>query len=314
MFLNQFDAVLECAPYPSITALMTLMSNSDQIQRILFDELDIRGAVAGLEDSYHEALHKHGYPLVIRKVLGELMAAAALLSTNLKFEGRLILQVAGKDAVKVLMAECTDQQELRAIARFDGELPEEASFHDLVQGGQMAITIQPKQGQRYQGVVPLEGETLSQCLEAYFSVSEQLPTQILLAADGEKAAGMMVQVLPVSGGDNEDWQRISHLTSTLKDDELLQLDNETLLYRLFHEETCRLFEADPVTFRCDCSRERSAASLRYMSREELEQIIEEEGKVAVNCQFCNSSYAFGLADLDQVFAAKRGDDPASTLH
>ena len=290
------------------------MSNSDQIQRILFDELDIRGALVGLEDSYQQALQNHGYPLVIRQVLGELMAAAALLSTNLKFEGRLILQVAGQGAVKVLMAECTDQQELRAIARFDGELPEQASFRELVSGGQMAITIQPKQGQRYQGVVPLEGETLGQCLESYFAASEQLPTQIMLAADGTKASGMMVQVLPVSGGSDEDWQRISHLTSTLKDEELLQLDNETLLYRLYHEEVCRLFEADTVKFRCDCSRERSAASLRYMSREELEQIIEEEGDVAVNCQFCNSSYAFGRADLDQVFAANSGDDQASTLH
>ncbi|WP_027857491.1 Hsp33 family molecular chaperone HslO [Marinobacterium jannaschii] len=290
------------------------MSNSDQIQRILFDELDIRGAVVGLEDSYHQALQNHGYPQVIRQVLGELMAAAALLSTNLKFEGRLILQVAGQDAVKVLMAECTDQQELRAIARFDGELPEQASFRELVSGGQMAITIQPKQGQRYQGVVPLEGDTLSQCLESYFSASEQLPTQIMLAADGDKAAGMMVQVLPVSGNSDEDWLRISHLTSTLKDEELLYLDNETLLYRLYHEETCRLFEADKVTFRCDCSRERSAASLRYMSREELEQIIEEEGAVAVNCQFCNSSYAFGRADLDQVFVPNDGDEQPPLQH
>ncbi len=290
------------------------MSNPDQIQRILFDELDIRGALVGLEDSYQQALANHGYPLVIRKLLGELMAAAALLSVNLKFDGRLILQVAGQGAVQLLMAECNQQRDLRAIARFNGDLPADADFTALIEQGRMAITIEPEGGKRYQGVVPLEGKNLSDCLEAYFAGSEQLPTQLHFAADGEKAAGFMVQVLPVSGNGEEDWARISHLAATLKSEELLQLENEQLLYRLFHEENCRLFEPDPVRFSCDCSRERSANSLKFMTREELQEILEADGVVAVNCQFCNTRYDFHQPDLDALFSDSGDLPPSEQVH
>lgn len=280
------------------------MSNSDQIQRVLFDELNIRGVLVGLEDSYQKALEKHNYPQVIRRVLGEMMAAAATLSTNLKFEGRIILQAVGEGAVSVLMAECNHKQDLRAIARFDGELPEQASFIELLEKGRMAITLEPDQGQRYQGVVPLEGNSLGECLEAYFMQSEQLPTQMHFVSDDERAAGLMLQVLPTASAasTDEDWGRISHLASTLKDEELLQLDNETMLYRLFHEEQCRLFDPSDVRFNCDCSRERSLNSLRFMTKEELEQILAEQGNIDVACQFCNEQYHFDQADLDYLFS------------
>ena len=172
------------------------MCDSDQIQRILFDQRDIRGVLTGLDSAFSEAVAKHDYPPVIRRILGEMMAAAAILSANLKFEGRLILQAQAAGNVRVLMAESTHKQELRSIARFDGELDENASFTELLSGGQLAITIDPEKGQRYQGYVPLEGETLSDCLEAYFRYSEQLDSQLHLACDGEKAAGFLLQVLP----------------------------------------------------------------------------------------------------------------------
>ena len=186
------------------------------------------------------------------------LPAVSLLSATLKFDGRLMLQAQSENQVKVLMAECNHQRDLRAIARFDGELPEQAGFCELLRGGQMAITIEPEQGQRYQGVVPLEGETLSQCLEAYFSRSEQLPTQIHLVADEKRAAGMLLQVMPAKGDSEADWQHFSTLAATLQDDELLELDNATILRRLFHEEDCRLYEAEPLQFKCDCSRKRTA--------------------------------------------------------
>ncbi|MGB0467002.1 MAG: Hsp33 family molecular chaperone HslO [Pontibacterium sp.] len=278
------------------------MSNSDQIQRILFDELDIRGVLVGLEDSYQKALEKHNYPLVIRRVLGEMMAAASILSSNLKFEGRLVLQAQGEGAVSLLMAECNHQQDLRAIARFEGDLPDEASFIELLEKGRMVISIDPAQGQRYQGVVPLEGDSLAACLEAYFVQSEQLQTQMHFVADGQRAAGFLLQVLPADGTAEEDWARISHLTSTLKDQELLNLDNQTLLYRLFHEENCRLYEPDVVRFRCDCSRERSLNSLRMMSQAELQEILAQQGHIDVGCQFCNAQYYFDQIDLDRLFS------------
>ncbi|WP_415889577.1 Hsp33 family molecular chaperone HslO [Neptuniibacter sp. SY11_33] len=289
------------------------MSNPDQIQRILFDELDIRGVVSGVQQTCADCFENHDYPAVIQQVLGEMLAAVSLLSSNLKFKGRLILQAQGRGNVRVLMAECNHDRDLRAIARYEGELDEQANFVDLLPQGQVVLTIEPEQGQPYQGIVPLDGENLGKCLENYFLSSEQLPTQIQLASDGEKAAGMMLQVLPAQGTGEEDWDRVSHLASTLKSEELLELDNETLLYRLFHEEQCRLYEPDEVRFKCTCSRQRSEASLKLVEKAELLEVLEEQGKVAVNCQFCNAQYDFDAADIEALFA-ENGASGGSQVH
>ena len=233
------------------------MSSSDQLQRVIFEQADIRSVLVGLEQSYQQALVRHHYPALINTLLGEMMAAVSLLSATLKFDGRLILQAQSDNQLKVLMAECNHQRDLRAIARFDGDLPEQAEFCDLLAGGQLVITIEPEQGKRYQGVVPLEGKQLSNCLEAYFAFSEQLPTKIHLVADEHRAAGFMLQVMPAKGDSADDWEHFSCLAATLSDDELLNLDNETILRRLFHEEDCRLFDADALQFKCDCSRKRT---------------------------------------------------------
>ncbi|MCP4596438.1 Hsp33 family molecular chaperone HslO [Neptuniibacter sp.] len=290
------------------------MSNSDQIQRILFDELDIRGVVSGLEQTCSDCFANHDYPPAIQQVLGEMLAAVCLLSSNLKFEGRLILQAQGQGDVRLLMAECTHNHDLRAIARFDGDIKDDANFIDLLPQGQVVITVEPEKGQRYQGVVPLVGGNLAACLESYFVSSEQLPTQVHLASDGEKAAGMLLQVLPAEGTGEEDWERISHLASTLKSEELLTLDNETLLYRLFHEEQCRLYKADDVRFKCTCSRERSAASLKMMDKQELVGVIEERGQIDVNCQFCNAHYEFDLADIEALFVEGGAASGSDQIH
>ncbi|MGI1671730.1 MAG: Hsp33 family molecular chaperone HslO [Neptuniibacter sp.] len=278
------------------------MSNPDQIQRILFDELDIRGVVCGLKQTCNDCFENHDYPIVIKQILGEMLAAISLLSSNLKFEGRISLQAIGKGNVGLLLAECTHDLDLRAIARYEDELSPDAGFVDLMQEGQVVITVEPKKGQRYQGVVPLEGDSLSACLENYFVSSEQLPTQVHLVSDGETASGMLLQVLPAEGTAEDDWERISHLAATLKSEELLNLDNETLLYRLFHEEQCRLYEPDELRFKCTCSRERSEASLKLVGKNELLDVIEERGQIDVNCQFCNAHYRFDSADVEAIFA------------
>lgn len=278
------------------------MSNSDHIQRILFDNMDVRGVVARLDESYQAVLSRAEYPPVLQRVLGEMLAAVSLLSANLKFEGRLILQAQGEGNLRVLMAECTHHQNLRAIARYEGELDEQAGFNELLVNGRLAITIEPDQGSRYQGVVPLEQATLAGCLEDYFRQSEQLPTTICLAADGAHAAGLLVQLLPAAGSGDDDWQRISMLAATLKDEELLQLDNDTMLYRLFHEEPCRLYEPEGLRFHCDCTRTRSAEALKLMTEEELLQLAQEQGGVVeVNCHFCNQLYRFDTADIQALF-------------
>ncbi|MGH1460522.1 MAG: Hsp33 family molecular chaperone HslO [Neptuniibacter sp.] len=278
------------------------MSNPDQIQRILFDKLDIRGVVCGLQQTCTDCFENHNYPIAIKQILGEMLAAISLLSSNLKFEGRISLQAVGKGNVSLLLAECTHTLDLRAVARFEGEIAMDVSFVDLMQGGQVVITVAPEQGHRYQGVVPLEGDSLSACLEGYFASSEQLPTQVHLASDGESASGMLLQVLPAEGTGEEDWDRISHLASTLKSEELLNLDNETLLYRLFHEEQCRLYEADDLRFNCTCSRERSQASLKLVDKNELMDVIAERGQIDMSCQFCNAHYRFDSADIEALFA------------
>lgn len=289
------------------------MSSADQIQRILFEEADVRGVVTGLDASFAEVLARNDYPVRIRQLLGEMLAAVTLLSATLKFEGRLLLQAQGEGALNLLMAECSHHQQIRGIARFEGELPETDKFADMFQSGRLALTIEPAKGQRYQGVVPMEGASLAACLEDYFSRSEQLPTRIFLASDGNTAAGMLLQVLPAAEGQAEDWNRIGLLADTLTAEELLNLDNESMLYRLFHQEKCRLYEPQPLEFHCDCSRERCARALQLVGREELlEAAGQQGGSIRVDCQFCNAEYAF---DREDILALTEGERPADeTLH
>ncbi len=291
------------------------MSNPDQIQRILFEQIDVRGVVAGLDASYQEVLSRHEYPPVIQRLLGEMLAAVSMLSVTLKFEGRLLLQAQGEGTVSLLMAECNHHQNVRAIARYNGEVDETLAFNELLEKGRIALTIEPEQGQRYQGVVPLEHPTLAECLQAYFEQSEQLGTSIHLAADGTHAAGLMLQVLPAEEPGEEDWSRVSMLASTLKDEELLTLDNEALLFRLFHEETCRLYEPDSLVFKCDCSRERSAEALKFMTEEELLSILaEQNGLIDVGCQFCNQQYHFDETDIRALFSEPGYLDQEGRMH
>lgn len=291
------------------------MSSPDQIQRLMFEKLDIRGVVVGLEDSYQQILNLHDYPPVVRDVLGEMLAAVVLLSTTLKFEGRLLLQAQGQGAVRLLMAEVNHRREYRGIARYDeAQVPTTGGFKELLGDGHMVITIEPESGQRYQGIVPMEKETLAACLTDYFLQSEQLNTQIHLAADGERAAGFLLQVMPAAGTGALDWEHIAQLGATIKAEELLSLQNEELLYRLFHQEECRLFEPDTLAFKCDCSHERSANALQFMTQEELLEMLEEQEVIDVACQFCNAHYTFDEADIKAMFSDSAHVQKSDQLH
>ncbi|WP_210397171.1 Hsp33 family molecular chaperone HslO [Motiliproteus sediminis] len=291
------------------------MSNPDQIQRFIFDNADLRGVLVGLEHSYHDALARHTYPEVVQELLGEMLAAVGLLSSTLKFEGRLSLQAIGDGPVSLLMAECNHQRDLRAIARWNDALADQQGLIALLGKGQLAITIEPDQGKRYQGIVPMSGDALAQCLEQYFEHSEQLATRIKLAADGQRAAGFLLQALPGDkSADGEDWDRITCLGDTLTDDELLGLDNEPMLFRLFHEEQVRMYEADSLRFRCDCSRERSLNALRSVPQAELEEIVAEQGHIEIDCQFCNQSYRFDAVDVGALFSAAVTPDAPGQAH
>lgn len=275
----------------------------DTLRRFLFEHAPIRGELVHLDQTWHSVLERHNYPEVLRDLMGELCAAAVLLAATLKLQGSLVLQIHGKGAVKLLVVECTGNLELRATAKWDGELAQ-GTLKSLVGDGRFVITLDPKDGnQAYQGIVALEGDSVAAILQNYMTRSEQLDTHLWLAADGKCAAGMLLQKLPDQKGQDEDaWARALQLAATLKPEELLTLPAEELLHRLYHEEDMRLFEEQGVVFNCTCSRENVARMLKMLGREEVNDILAERGDIEVFCEFCNERYLFDAIDAEAVFA------------
>lgn len=277
----------------------------DQLQRFIFDNTDIRGELTHLEQSYQDTLAAHTYPKVVAQLLGEFLAAAALFSATLKFDGTLTLQARSEGEIPLILAEASSDHTLRAIARGADQASSE-DFTQLLANGQLSITIIPKQGKRYQGIVPLEGDNLAQCLEMYFQQSEQLATRIWLACDGQQSAGMMLQELPASHRQEpeqrqQSWQHITTLAETLSQEELLSLEFDQLLYRLYHQEQVRIFTPTELSFSCSCSEARTLSTLRTLGQKELEDIIKEQGSIEVNCEFCHQHYRFGQSAVSQLF-------------
>lgn len=283
------------------------MTSSDISQRFMINDSGVRGQWTLLDASFQTVLAKHDYPLEIQAVLGEMMAAAILLTSTLKFEGSMTIQARGTGTVSLLTVECTHDNKLRAIARWEGDTSG-MDFRTMVGDSTLGITISPLQGERYQGIVPLDGENLSQCLESYFQYSEQLRTQIQLFHGNNRAGGLFLQILPTHSGiktdpeaQKEEWERVTALAGTLSAEELLNLDCSTVLHRLFHEESVQLFQPEPVLFQCTCSRQRTADALIQIGKEELDSVIATEGKVDVSCQFCNERYVFDAVDVALLF-------------
>ena len=287
---------------------------SDSLQRFIFEGAPVRGELVHLDATWRAVLERHDYPAALRGVLGELMAAAALLSATLKFDGSLILQVQGSGAVKLIVVECTSEQTMRATAKWEGELS--GSFRALVGDGRFVITIAPDDvTQTYQGIVELTGDSVAQVLEHYMGTSEQLETRMWLASDGEQAAGMLLQRVPGPAGDDDDaWNRAVTLGDTVREEELLALSGPQVIRRLYHEEDIRVFDPRVVSFRCSCSRERVVNMLRMLGHEEVKSIIAERGAVEVNCEFCNRHYGFDAVDAEQIFAAELQTRAGSTRH
>lgn len=291
------------------------MSQRDTLQRFLFEHAPVRGEIVHLDATWQAVQQHHDYPPVLRQAMGELMAAAALLAATLKLEGALILQIQGKGPVSLLVVECTGDLTMRATAKWSGELSE-GGLKALVGDGQFVITLDPEDGgQTYQGIVPLEGDSVAEILQNYMTRSEQLETRLFLAADAGRAAGMLLQKLPDHASSDEDaWPRACHLAATLTQQELLTLPAEQVVHRLFHEEDLRLFDPQPVCFRCSCSRENVSRMLRMLGREEVDSIVEERGEVEVHCEFCNRRYTFDRVDAAQLFAAESSVPGSSTRH
>ena len=292
----------------------------DTLQRFLFENLAVRGELVHLDATWQAVLENHNYPQAVQKVLGELMSAVSLLMATLKFKGQLIAQIQGDGPVSLLVVEGTSDKTLRATA----SLKENADFSDgslkgLFGEARLVITLEPEQGERYQGIVALSGENLAAALTDYLLRSEQLDTNIWLVADDKQSAGLLIQKLPGTketrqssnilnvsdaGSDVDGWNRIQQLSSTIKDDELLNLGAEEIIHRLYHEEDIRMFDAETVSFRCSCSRERVANMLLSLGAEEVKSMIEELSQIEVACEFCNHNYKFDAVDTEQLFASE----------
>ena len=250
--------------------------------------MEIRGELVQLNEAYREVLSQTRYSPETAVLLGQFMAASALLSATLKFNGNLILQVKTSGRMQLLMAECRNQKFLRAIARCDDDSPD----RELLGEGQLAITIEPERGERYQGIISFDGGDLGIALQDYFSQSEQLRTRLWLNADGNTAAGMLIQELPRASELEqiqhvEDWSRVCLLADTVTASEMFELDPLDLLRRLFHEEQVRIFEAQALAFKCTCSTQRTSQVLLNLGQQEVRSLSAGQGTINIDCQFCH---------------------------
>jgi len=292
------------------------MSDNDTLQRFLFEHTPIRGEIVHLDATWQTNLSKHDYPPLVRDLLGQMMAAATLLAGSLKLNGRLVIQLQGGGPITMMVVECNNAQELRGLAHWQN-LPDKGNLRDLTGDALLTITLEPRDDQdRYQSIVELTGTTLSDAIMKYLQQSEQLDTYLWLSADDQRAAGMMLQKLPTNDKQQDDdtWNRVVHLASTLTQEELLKIEELHLLHRLFHEETVRVFDPQPVYFRCSCSRERVSNMLRSLGIVEVRSILEEKGQVHVACEFCNQKYNFDSIDAEALFATQTPTIPPETRH
>jgi molecular chaperone Hsp33 len=289
----------------------------DSLYRFLFDGSCVRGELVHLDHTWRALLTRQDYPPAVRRLLGEAAATTALLAATIKFDGSLILQAHGAGPVKLLVVECSGRGTLRGLARWRGDV-EGGDLAELLGAGRLVMTIDPgEDSDRYQGIVALEGDSLSQCVHAYFDRSEQLPTRLWLAVDENRAAGLLVQEMPSSGplDDADMWNRVTTLAQTVTPHELLELAPHQLLLRLFHEERVRVFKPRRLRFECRCSRDRVAAMLAGLGRDELESILRDEHQVGVDCEYCGESYRFDAVDVEQLFSDAPGaDTPSPTRH
>ncbi len=290
---------------------------SDSLHRFLFERHPVRGELVQLDATWRAVLERRDYPAPIRRVLGEAMAAAALLSATIKFEGALTLQLqAPEGALRLLVVQVTSERTVRGLARWDeGAELADAPLAELCGHGTLVITIEQGPGREpYQGMVVLDGPDFAAALETYFERSEQLPTRLWLAADGERAAGLLLQRLPGEAADADAWSRFTQLAATLEAGELLRLPPATVLHRLFHEEDVRLFDAEPIAFRCTCSRERARGMLRALKAEDVREMLATQGCLTVDCGFCGQRYVFDAVDTEGLLVAAVPPDVPSTKH
>ncbi|OHU86864.1 MULTISPECIES: Hsp33 family molecular chaperone HslO [Pseudoalteromonas] len=277
----------------------------DLLHRYIFEKLDVRGELVQIDHTFNEIIAGHDYPQAVQALLGELLVATSLLTATLKFEGDIAVQLQGDGPVKYAVINGDHQQNMRGVARLQSEVAG-TTISELMGKGYMVITITPTKGERYQGIVPLTSDSLAECLEDYFTQSEQLKTRLWFATSTEgervKAAGLFLQVLPVDKEKSqEDFVHLEALSNTIKDEELLDLDAQTVLTRLYHEDNPQLFEPQEINFVCGCSREKTINALVNVGQEALLADIEKQGEINISCHYCLKNYVFSKDDIKAIF-------------
>ncbi|MFC0227777.1 Hsp33 family molecular chaperone HslO [Serratia aquatilis] len=292
------------------------MSNHDQLHRYLFENYAVRGELVTVSETFQQILTNHDYPVAVQTLLGELLVATSLLTATLKFDGDITVQIQGDGPLKLAVINGNNRQEMRGVARVEGYIAAESTLHQMLSNGIMVITISPTEGERYQGVVSLEGETLAECLEGYFRQSEQLPTRLFIRtgeSEGKPvASGMLLQVLPAQEGNADDFDHLVQLTATIKNQELFTLPANEVLYRLYHQEEVTLYEPQEVTFRCTCSRQRCADALMTLPTAEVADMLEQDGNIDMHCDYCGNHYVFDSVDIATLYAGNT--DGSAQLH
>ena len=308
---------------------------TDTLRTLIFNQSSCRAHLVHLTDAWRRVVTNNAYPVPVQKVLGELVAASTMLSASLKFEGSLIIQIQGDGPIRLLVAECNSRLGLRATVKLaeNAEIPDSANFKDLVNAGGKgicAIILDPRNrlpGQApYQGIVPLAGNTVADSLEAYMHSSEQLETRLILNADSETAAGVMLQQMPQHGGvvsskefDIDGWDRLKALINTVQSAEHLSTDTDDLAKRLFWEEDPDGLAERQAHFECTCSREKVGKMLVTLGQAELDDALSENPTVEIQCDFCNANYSFTRDDCNALFSDDSSDtsdapQPPPTLH
>lgn len=306
---------------------------TDKLQKFLFENAAVRGELVQLSDAWQQVKSCHTYPKAVQILLGEMLSAAALLSANLKFDGAIVMQIHGDGPVQLLVVECDSTMQMRATAKLapDAVIADDAGLRQLVHEhgrGRFVITLDPHDklpGQNpYQGIVPLDGDDIATVIENYMTRSEQLDTKIWLAADSHVSRGLLLQKLPGEGGvegmgkeeghELETWNRVVTLASTLKNEELLSVDIDTLMHRLFWEETIRVFDPLSPYFRCTCSRDKVGDMLKMLGKDEVDAALTEQEHLAIQCDFCGQTYDFDKVDCAQLFSDTTLPPPQSILH
>ena len=286
----------------------------DTLRRFLFENTGVRGELVQLSSSWCSMLEGHDYPEAVKGQLGQALAAAVLLSATIKFDGSLLLQAQGQGPLTMVLAQVTNQRTFRGLAHWRGGV-EVGTLEEMFGNGRLLMILQPAgEGERYQGIVGLEGRNLAAALHTYFTRSEQLDTALWLAANREVAVGMLLQRLPGEYAQPGAWSRVHRLAATVTEEELLDLPALAIFRRLFPNEDVRVFDPEPVRFQCACTQGRAETAVRALGRTDALDLVRERGKIEANCEFCNKRYALDAVDVERVFSQIIVSEISETRH